>query len=99
MTRTSLDTHRCAVISPREVNVLGMCLTVVVTTGVQFARKAGLAVNITAHETNGVALCDHVRSFDILSRIRQKTARYIDTLDGDAVDELVAKVVGIIEAN
>ncbi|BCH65893.1 MULTISPECIES: type II toxin-antitoxin system PemK/MazF family toxin [Rhizobium/Agrobacterium group] len=93
------DTHRCVVISPREVNVLGMCLTVVVTTGGQFARRAGLAVNITGHETNGVALCNHVRSFDILSRVKQKTARHIDTLDSDTVDEIVAKVVGIIEAN
>nr|WP_316652885.1 type II toxin-antitoxin system PemK/MazF family toxin [uncultured Gellertiella sp.] len=41
------DTHRCVVISPREVNALGMCLTVVITTGGEFARKAGMLVNIT----------------------------------------------------
>ncbi|WP_137154138.1 type II toxin-antitoxin system PemK/MazF family toxin [Rhizobium sp. FKL33] len=91
------DTHRCVVISPREVNALGMCLTVVVTTGGQFARKAGMAVNITGHETNGVALCNHVRSFDIVSRVQQKTARYVDTLDADTVDEIVCRVVGIID--
>ncbi|MBB1248279.1 type II toxin-antitoxin system PemK/MazF family toxin [Rhizobium sp. G21] len=91
------DTHRCVVISPREVNALGMCLTIVVTTGGQFARKAGMAVNIAGHETNGVALCNHVRSFDIVSRVLQKTARYVDTLDADTVDEIVAKVVGIID--
>lgn len=91
------DTRRCVVISPREVNVLGMCLTVVITTGGQFARKAGMAVNITGHETNGVALCNHVRSFDIVSRAQQKTARYVDTLDADTVDEIVGRVVGIID--
>ncbi|MBU4530467.1 MAG: type II toxin-antitoxin system PemK/MazF family toxin [Hoeflea sp.] len=91
------DRHRCVVISPREINALGMCLTVAVTTGGQFARKAGMAVNITGHETNGVALCNHVRSLDIVSRVQQKTARYVDTLDADTVDEIVARVIGIID--
>jgi mRNA interferase ChpB len=91
------DTHRCVVISPREINMLGMCVTVAVTTGGQFARKAGMAVNITGHETNGVALCNHVRSLDIVACVQQKMARYIDTLDVDTVDEIAARVVGIID--
>jgi mRNA interferase ChpB len=93
------DRHRCVVISPREINMIGMCMTVVITTGGQFARKAGMAVNVTGHETNGVALCNHVRSFDIMSRVQQKTARYVDTLDADIVDEIVARIVGIIDPN
>ena len=89
--------HRCVVITPREVNMLGMCLTVVITTGGTFARRAGLAVNITGHETNGVALCNQIRSLDIMERVRLKTARYVDTLSDDIVDEIVARVVSMIE--
>ncbi|KQS72804.1 growth inhibitor PemK [Rhizobium sp. Leaf371] len=95
--REMKDDHRCVVISPREINALGMCMTVAITTGGAFARKAGLAVNITGHATNGVALCNQVRSLDLVERARQKTARYVDTLDAATVDEIVARVVSSID--
>jgi mRNA interferase ChpB len=91
------DDHRCVVISPREINVLGMCMTVAITTGGAFARKAGMAVNITGHATNGVALCNQVRSLDIVERVKQRTARHMDTLNATIVDEIVARVVSIID--
>ncbi|WFU10883.1 hypothetical protein QA646_08605 [Rhizobium sp. CB3090] len=67
------------------------------SSGARRAPGIGMAVNITGHETNGVALCNHVRSFDIVSRVQQKTARFVDTLDADTVDEIVGRVVGIID--
>ncbi|MDY6963792.1 MAG: type II toxin-antitoxin system PemK/MazF family toxin, partial [Pseudomonadota bacterium] len=45
------DDHRCVVITPREINMVGMCLAVPITTGGAFTRKAGLAVNISGHKT------------------------------------------------
>jgi mRNA interferase ChpB len=86
------DDHRCV-----EINVLGMCMTVAITTGGAFARKAGMAVNITGHATNGVALCNQVRSLDIVERVKQRTARHMDTLNATIVDEIVARVVSIID--
>ncbi|MBB3394971.1 MULTISPECIES: type II toxin-antitoxin system PemK/MazF family toxin [unclassified Rhizobium] len=92
------DDHRCVVvISPREINVVGMCLTVPITTGGAFTRKAGLAVNISGHKTTGVALCNQVRALDIMERVRLKTARLVDTLDAPTTDEIVARVVSIID--
>jgi mRNA interferase ChpB len=91
------DDHRCVVITPREINSVGMCLTVPITTGGIFTRKAGLAVNISGHKTTGVALCNQVRSLDIMERVRLKTARYVDTLDTSTTDEIVARVVSMID--
>ncbi|TCU11135.1 type II toxin-antitoxin system PemK/MazF family toxin [Rhizobium sullae] len=91
------DDHRCVVITPREINLVGMCLTVPITTGGAFTRKAGLAVNISGHKTTGVALCNQVRALDIMERVKQKTARHVDTLDTSTTDEIVARVVSMID--
>ncbi|MCQ1838741.1 type II toxin-antitoxin system PemK/MazF family toxin [Neorhizobium galegae] len=91
------DDHRCVVITPREINLVGMCLTVPITTGGAFTRKVGLAVNISGHKTTGVALCNQVRALDILERVKQKTAKHVDTLDTSTTDEIVARVVSMID--
>lgn len=91
------DDHRCVVITPGEINMVGMCLTVPITTGGAFARRAGLAVNISGHKTTGVALCNQVRALDIVERVKQKSARLVDTLDEATTDEIVARVVSMID--
>lgn len=91
------DDHRCVVITPREINMVGMCLTVPITTGGAFTRKAGLAVNISGHKTTGVALCNQVRALDIVERVKQRSARLVDTLDTATTDEIVARVVSMID--
>ncbi|CZT35420.1 type II toxin-antitoxin system PemK/MazF family toxin [Rhizobium sp. 9140] len=91
------DDRQCVVISPRDINALGICIMVAITMGGAFARKAGMAVNISGHATNGVALCNQVRSLDIAERVKQKTARYTDTLDAATVNDIVARVVSIID--
>ncbi|SCY34516.1 type II toxin-antitoxin system PemK/MazF family toxin [Rhizobium sp. NFACC06-2] len=91
------DEHRCIVITPREINAVGLCLVVHVTTGGAFTRRAGLAVNISAHRTTGVALCNQVRSMDIVARVAQKKAKYIETLDDATMDEIAARVISMID--
>lgn len=91
------DEHRCVVITPKEINALGLCLVVPVTTGGAFIRKAGLAVNISGHATIGVALCNQVRSLDIVGRVAQKRAKYIETLDDFTMSEIVDRVVSMID--
>ena len=91
------DRHRFLVITPRQINALGVSMTVPITTGGSFARNAGLAVPVTGHDTPGVAVCNHVRSFDIAARIRAGTARYIETLDEATVNEIVARVISAID--
>ncbi len=95
--RERKDRHRFVVITPREINALGVSMTVPITTGGAFTRNAGLAVPISGHETNGVAVCNQVRSFDIPARIQNRTARFIETLDRDTMDEIVARVLSAID--
>jgi mRNA interferase ChpB len=95
--REMKDRHRFVVITPMEINALGVAMTVPITTGGVFTRDVGLAVAITGYETNGVAVCNQVRSFDIPVRIQQKTARYIETLGPEIMSEIVARVVSAID--
>jgi mRNA interferase ChpB len=95
--REMKDRHRFVVITPREINALGVCMTVPVTSGGAFSRDVGLAVPITGHETTGVAVCNQVRSFDIEARTRAGSARYIEMLDQATTDEIVARVVSAID--
>ena len=95
--RERKDRHRFVVITPREINALGVCMTVPVTTGAAFSRDVGLAVPIIGHETSGVAVCNQVRSFDIEARVRAGSARYVETLDQATADEIVARVVSAID--
>jgi mRNA interferase ChpB len=85
------------VITPRQINALGVSMTVPITTGGAFARGAGLAVTVTGHETTGVAVCNQVRSFDIAARVRAGSARFIETLDKTIMDEIVSRVVSAID--
>ncbi len=90
------DRHRFVVITP-EINALGICMTVPVTTGGLHVRNVGLAVSITGHETTGVAVCNQVRSFDIEARVRAGTARFVETLDEATADEIVSRVLSAID--
>src|ERR1700689_4086796 len=90
------DRHRFVVITPRQINALGVSMTVPITTGGVFARNAGLAVMVSGHETAGGAVCNQVRSFDIAARVRSGSARFIETLDKATMDEIVARVVSAI---
>jgi mRNA interferase ChpB len=95
--REMKDRHRFVVITPQQINALGVCMTVPVTTGGAFSRHVGLAVPIIGHETTGVAVCNQVRSFDIDARVRAGSARYVERLDQATADEIVARVVSAID--
>lgn len=95
--REMKDRHRFVVITPRQINALGVSMTAPITTGGAFARETGLAVPVTGHDTTGVAVCNHVRSFDIADRVRAGAARYIETLDDGTVNEIIARVVSAID--
>jgi len=95
--REMKNRHRFVVITPREINALGVSMTVPITSGGAFTRDVGLAVAISGHDTTGIAVCNQVRSFDIAARIQQKTAQYIETLDEATMSEIVARVVSAID--
>jgi mRNA interferase ChpB len=95
--REMKDRHRFVIITPREINALGICMTVPITTGGLHARNVGLAVSVTGHETTGVAVCNQVRSFDIEARVRAGTARYVETLDETTASEIISRVLSAID--
>ncbi len=95
--REMKDRHRFVVITPREINALGVTMFVPVTSGGRFARENGLTVAISGHETTGVAVCNQVRSFDIEARVKSGTAMYVETLDESTADEIVARVISVID--
>jgi mRNA interferase ChpB len=95
--REMKDRHRFVVITPREINALGVSMTVPISTGGAFSRNVGLAVPVAGHDTTGVAVCNQVRSFDIEARVRAGSARFIEALDDATMGEIVARVVSAID--
>lgn len=51
----------------------------------------------TSPDTTGVAVCNQARSFDILARVLAGSARYIETLDTATADEIVNRLVSVLE--
>ncbi len=95
--REMKDRHRFVVITPIEINKLGVVITVSITSGGNFYRKTGMTVPIIGFDTNGVAVCNQVRSFDIEARERAGSAKYIETIDKDTVEEIVNRVLSVID--
>ena len=91
------DKHRFVVITSKEINALGIAMTVPVTSGGKFLRDMGITVPIIGHDTTGVAICNQVRSFDIEARLKVDSARYIETLDQITIDDIVNHVISILD--
>ncbi len=91
------DRHRFVVITPKEINALGVAMLVPVTSGGAAMREMGLTVAISGHDTHGVAVCNQVRTFDLNASTRAGTAEFIETLDEVTVSEIVARVVSVID--
>ena len=89
--------HRFVVVTPVEINKLGVSITVPVTSGGAFARLKGLTVPLFGSDTTGVAVCNQARSFDIQARVLAGSARFIETLDSDTADEIVSRLVSVLE--
>lgn len=95
--REMRGSHRFVVISPKEINKLGTAITVPITSGGNYLRLKGFTVSISGYDTTGVAVCNQVRSFDIEERIKMGTAKYIENLGTHIMDEIILKVISIID--
>jgi mRNA interferase ChpB len=89
--------HRFVVITSQRINVLGVSLTVPVASAGAFAREYGLGVVVAGHDTNGLAVCNQVRSFDLDQRIKEGSAKFIESLDKTTTNDIVSKVMSIID--
>jgi mRNA interferase ChpB len=95
--REMRDRHRFVVVTPSEINKLGISITVPVTSGGAFARLKGLTVPLLGSDTTGLAVCNQARSFDIPARVLAGSARYVETLDVTTADEIVSRLVSVLE--
>jgi mRNA interferase ChpB len=95
--REMKNRHPFVVITPRAINALGLAMTVPVTSGGAFARRLGLAVPVAGRSTTGFAICNQVRTFDIDARVRAGTARYLESLDEETTNEIVSRVLSVID--
>jgi mRNA interferase ChpB len=95
--REMRDRHRFVVVTPLEINKLGVAITVPITSGGAFARLKGLTVPIFGSDTTGVAVCNQARSFDIQARILAGSARYIETLDEVTADEILSRLLSVLD--
>jgi mRNA interferase ChpB len=91
------DRHYWLVLSPEAVNVHGVSIAVVISTGAVGARAAGLTVPISADGVTGVAVCTQVRSFDLRARIANGSVSLAGTADRDTVDEIAARVAALLD--
>jgi mRNA interferase ChpB len=56
-----------------------------------------LTVPILGHDTHGVAVCNQVRTFDLDARVKEGSARFIETLDASTMAEIVNRVISVID--
>lgn len=95
--REMKDGHRYIVITPKEINKLGVVMTVPVTSGGSFARATGLTIPISGCDTSGVAVCNQVRTFDIEERERTGTAKFVESLDAHLTAVIINRVISVID--
>ena len=91
------DKHRFIVITQKALNKLGTAIVVPVVSGGKLFRTMPLTVPIMGHDTTGVAVCHQVRSFDIETRLKQGSAKYIESLDPIMIESIIDRVVSVID--
>lgn len=95
--REMKNTHPFVVVTVEEINQLGLSVLVPITTGGNFARAKGFTIPITGQNIAGVAVCNQPNTFDIEARVREGTAKYIETLERWLADEIAARTADIID--
>ncbi|HFE3207851.1 TPA: type II toxin-antitoxin system PemK/MazF family toxin [Providencia stuartii] len=91
--------HYYLVISDGELNKkLGTAICVPVTSGGLLARSTGVTVVLDGSSTDkgivtGVVLCYQIRTLDLASR----KATYSSTVNPEILDEVIGKIVDIID--
>lgn len=89
------DRHRFVVITPTEINKLGLVTCVPINSGGNHARLNGLIVAIAGHDTTGVAVCNQMRTFDLHARAGD--VQYVETLDQQTTREIINRVTSILD--
>ncbi|MGX7708071.1 type II toxin-antitoxin system PemK/MazF family toxin [Methylobacterium sp. Gmos1] len=95
--REMRDRHYWIVLTPEAVNAHGVAVAVAISTAATGARAAGLTVRASGGGVTGVAVCTHLRSFDLRARLADGTARLAGVADAATVDEIASRVASLID--
>ncbi len=80
------------VVSTDVFNRMGLPLVAPITRGGSFARNAGFAVPLSGCKTDGVALCNQLRSIDLEAR----GARRVERAPEEVLDDVAARIAAIV---
>ncbi len=88
-------TRPALVLSPEAFNAFGMALACPITRGGAFARGKAWTVLLggVGLTTDGVVLCNQVRTLDL----RARRAQYIEAAPADLVADVLARVATLID--
>jgi mRNA-degrading endonuclease toxin of MazEF toxin-antitoxin module len=82
------------IVSPEAFNrITKLPVIVPITSGGNFARTAGFAVQLTGTKTTGVVRCDQPRALDLTAR----GGRKLESIPDAIMDEVLAKISPIFE--
>ncbi len=77
------------VVSPKAFNQLTkMPVVLPITSGGQFAKNLGFAVNLIGSKTTGIVRCDQPRALDFQARHAKK----LETATSEVIDEVMARL-------
>ena len=80
------------VISPKSFNLITkMPIVLPITSGGNFARNMGFAVELIGGKTTGIVRCDQPRALDFEAR----HARFLESSHVDVLDEVLARYIAI----
>jgi mRNA interferase ChpB len=80
-------------VSPAPFNQLTKTPIVVpISTGGQFARVAGFAVELVGTKTTGIVRCDQPRTLDLGAR----KAKRVETVSAAVIDDVLAKLATLV---
>jgi mRNA-degrading endonuclease toxin of MazEF toxin-antitoxin module len=77
------------IVSPEPFNrITKVPIVVPITSGGNFARTAGFAVELTGSKTTGIVRCDQPRALDLAARSGSR----LESIPDAVVDEVLAKL-------
>jgi len=85
------------VLTSEAINMHSVVVAVIVSTVAQSGRAVVLTVPMHSDRVTGVSVCTHLRSFDLRARFSVRHANPADRMPNDGVDEIVARVAGLID--
>lgn len=89
------DFRPALVLTPAAYNTTGLAVIAPITQGGDYARYAGFAVTLsgTGTETQGVILCNQIRSVDLEAR----GAKRVEVVPEVVIDDALARVQALFE--